>query len=77
MLILIELTIYTSSCNYCYISINHISFSFSNSRFVLNSNKLYMEQSYIELAKNLVGSGVKVGKFRADGAQKEFGESEL
>ena len=36
-----------------------------------------MEQSYIELAKSLVGSGVKVGKFRADGAQKESGKSEL
>ncbi|XP_065877626.1 5'-adenylylsulfate reductase 3, chloroplastic-like [Euphorbia lathyris] len=36
-----------------------------------------MEQSYVELADKLVGSGVKVGKFRADGDQKEFAKQEL
>ncbi|KAK1282025.1 hypothetical protein QJS10_CPB22g00213 [Acorus calamus] len=36
-----------------------------------------MESSYVELAGKLVGSGVKVGKFRADGEQKAFAEREL
>ncbi|PQQ02977.1 5-adenylylsulfate reductase 3 chloroplastic [Prunus yedoensis var. nudiflora] len=36
-----------------------------------------MEGSYIELADKLAGSGVKVGKFRADGEQKEFAQNEL
>ncbi|XLR60524.1 5'-adenylylsulfate reductase 3, chloroplastic [Arachis hypogaea] len=36
-----------------------------------------MEQSYVELADKLAGSGVKVGKFRADGEQKEYAKSEL
>uniref|UniRef100_A0A2P2JZX0 adenylyl-sulfate reductase (glutathione) n=1 Tax=Rhizophora mucronata TaxID=61149 RepID=A0A2P2JZX0_RHIMU len=36
-----------------------------------------MESSYLELADNLVGSGVKVGKYRADGDQKEFASREL
>ncbi|KAJ4981383.1 hypothetical protein NE237_032220 [Protea cynaroides] len=36
-----------------------------------------MEGSYVELAEKLAGSGVKVGKFRADGEQKEFAEREL
>ncbi|XP_042478941.1 5'-adenylylsulfate reductase 1, chloroplastic-like isoform X1 [Macadamia integrifolia] len=36
-----------------------------------------MEGSYVELAEKLAGSGVKVGKFRADGEQKAFAESEL
>ncbi|CAB4275760.1 unnamed protein product [Prunus armeniaca] len=36
-----------------------------------------MEGSYIELADKLAGSGVKVGKFRADGDQKEFAQNEL
>ncbi|KAF2304692.1 hypothetical protein GH714_037504 [Hevea brasiliensis] len=36
-----------------------------------------MEQSYLELADKLAGSGVKVGKFRADGDQKEFAKQEL
>lgn len=36
-----------------------------------------MEESYVELAEKLEGSGVKVGKFRADGEQKEFAKREL
>ncbi|KAJ0081225.1 hypothetical protein Patl1_10004 [Pistacia atlantica] len=36
-----------------------------------------MEGSYLELADNLAGSGVKVGKFRADGDQKEYAKQEL
>lgn len=36
-----------------------------------------MEGSYVELAEKLSGSGVKVGKFRADGEQKEFAQTEL
>ncbi|KAF1882362.1 hypothetical protein Lal_00039009, partial [Lupinus albus] len=36
-----------------------------------------MEESYVDLADKLAGSGVKVGKFRADGEQKDFAKSEL
>ncbi|XP_052487321.1 5'-adenylylsulfate reductase 3, chloroplastic isoform X2 [Gossypium raimondii] len=36
-----------------------------------------MEASYVELAEKLAGSGVKVGKFRADGEQKEYSKNEL
>jgi adenylyl-sulfate reductase (glutathione) len=36
-----------------------------------------MEESYVELADKLAGSGVKVGKFRADGDQKKFAQKEL
>lgn len=36
-----------------------------------------MEESYVDLADKLVESGVKVGKFRADGEQKEFAKREL
>ncbi|KAL5578829.1 hypothetical protein UlMin_011271 [Ulmus minor] len=36
-----------------------------------------MEGSFVELANKLEGSGVKVGKFRADGEHKEFAQSEL
>ncbi|KAK9268386.1 hypothetical protein L1049_000135 [Liquidambar formosana] len=36
-----------------------------------------MEGSYVELAEKLAGTGVKVGKFRADGDQKAFAEREL
>ncbi|CAO2823650.1 unnamed protein product [Amaranthus hypochondriacus] len=36
-----------------------------------------MEGSYLELADKLAGSGVKVGKFRADGEQKAFAKSDL
>lgn len=36
-----------------------------------------MEGSYVELAENLKESGVRVGKFRADGDQKEFAKREL
>ncbi|KAJ1428729.1 Thioredoxin-like superfamily [Sesbania bispinosa] len=36
-----------------------------------------MEESYVDLAENLAGSGVKVGKFRADGEHKEYAKSEL
>ncbi|XP_020228714.1 5'-adenylylsulfate reductase 3, chloroplastic [Cajanus cajan] len=36
-----------------------------------------MEESYVELADKLEGSGVKVGKFRADGEEKEFAKREL
>ncbi|MED6218678.1 aspartic proteinase precursor [Stylosanthes scabra] len=36
-----------------------------------------MEESYIDLAEKLSGSGVKVGKFNADGDQKEFAKREL
>lgn len=35
-----------------------------------------MEGSYVELADKLAGTGVKVGKFRADTA-KEFAQREL
>ncbi|GAB2231584.1 hypothetical protein Droror1_Dr00010593 [Drosera rotundifolia] len=36
-----------------------------------------MEASFLELADVLVGSGVKVGKFQADGDQKAFAQKEL
>lgn len=36
-----------------------------------------MEASYVELAEKLDGTGVKVGKFRADGDEKEFAQREL
>ncbi|KAG6573184.1 5'-adenylylsulfate reductase 3, chloroplastic, partial [Cucurbita argyrosperma subsp. sororia] len=36
-----------------------------------------MEGSYVELAEKLAGNGVKVGKFRGDGEQKEFAKQEL
>ncbi|GMI72727.1 PAPS REDUCTASE HOMOLOG 26, APS reductase 3 [Hibiscus trionum] len=36
-----------------------------------------MEESYLELAKKLAGSGMKVAKFRADGEQKEYAKREL
>ncbi|KAL6988531.1 5'-adenylylsulfate reductase 3, chloroplastic [Sarracenia purpurea var. burkii] len=36
-----------------------------------------MEGSYDTLAEKLAGSGVKVGKFRADGDQKTFAKKEL
>ncbi|XP_043808476.1 5'-adenylylsulfate reductase 1, chloroplastic isoform X2 [Manihot esculenta] len=36
-----------------------------------------MEKSYLELADKLAGSGVRVGKFRADGDGKEFAKQEL
>lgn len=36
-----------------------------------------MEESYVDLAEKLAGSGVNVGKFRADGEQKEFAKHEL
>lgn len=36
-----------------------------------------MEESYVDLAEKLAGLGVKVGKFRADGEQKEFAKREL
>ncbi|MBA0868996.1 hypothetical protein Goshw_021783 [Gossypium schwendimanii] len=36
-----------------------------------------MEESYVELAEKLAGSGVKVAKFRADGEQKEYAKTEL
>ncbi|GAV72905.1 Thioredoxin domain-containing protein/PAPS_reduct domain-containing protein [Cephalotus follicularis] len=36
-----------------------------------------MEGSYVELAEKLAGSGMKVGKFRADGDQKAFAQQEL
>jgi len=36
-----------------------------------------MEESYDDLAEKLAGSGVKVAKFRADGEQKEYAQSEL
>ncbi|XP_008226874.1 PREDICTED: 5'-adenylylsulfate reductase 3, chloroplastic-like [Prunus mume] len=36
-----------------------------------------MEGSYIELAENLAGTGVKVGKFRADGEHKAYAQQEL
>ncbi|KAJ3670464.1 hypothetical protein LUZ60_010788 [Juncus effusus] len=36
-----------------------------------------MEESYVELAEKLYGSGVKIGKFRADGDQKQFAQKEL
>lgn len=36
-----------------------------------------MEESYVQLAEKLSGSGVKVGKFRADGDHKPFAQKEL
>ncbi|XP_074307493.1 5'-adenylylsulfate reductase 1, chloroplastic-like [Silene latifolia] len=36
-----------------------------------------MEASYLELADKFAGSGVKVGKFRADGDEKAFAKNEL
>ncbi|GFZ03240.1 APS reductase 3 [Actinidia rufa] len=36
-----------------------------------------MEGSYVELADKLAGTGVKVGKFQADGEQKTFAQQEL
>jgi adenylyl-sulfate reductase (glutathione) len=36
-----------------------------------------MEGSFLELADKLAGSGVKVGKFQADGDQKEFAKQQL
>ncbi|KAI3765225.1 hypothetical protein L2E82_15253 [Cichorium intybus] len=36
-----------------------------------------MEASYVEFAEKLAGSGVKVGKFRADGDEKVFAQQEL
>ena len=36
-----------------------------------------MEGSYVELAEKLAGTGVKVGKFRADGDEKEFAQQKL
>ncbi|OMO76826.1 Phosphoadenosine phosphosulfate reductase [Corchorus capsularis] len=36
-----------------------------------------MEESYVQLADKLAGSGVKVAKFRADGDQKEYAKKEL
>ncbi|KAJ0836379.1 putative adenylyl-sulfate reductase (thioredoxin) [Helianthus annuus] len=36
-----------------------------------------MEASYVELAEKLGGSGMKVGKFRADGDEKAFAQQEL
>lgn len=36
-----------------------------------------MEGSYIELAETLAGTGVKVGKFRADGKHKAYAQQEL
>ncbi|KAI3795720.1 hypothetical protein L1987_38377 [Smallanthus sonchifolius] len=36
-----------------------------------------MEASYVELAEKLAGSGMKVGKFRADGDEKAFAKQEL
>ncbi|KAI3456467.1 hypothetical protein Pfo_013130 [Paulownia fortunei] len=36
-----------------------------------------MEDSYVELAEKLAGSGVKVAKFRADGEEKAFAQREL
>lgn len=35
------------------------------------------KKSYLELADKLAGSGVRVGKFRADGDGKEFAKQEL
>uniref|UniRef100_A0A7N1A2N0 adenylyl-sulfate reductase (glutathione) n=2 Tax=Kalanchoe fedtschenkoi TaxID=63787 RepID=A0A7N1A2N0_KALFE len=36
-----------------------------------------MEGSYVELADRLAGTGVKVGKFKADGEHKRFAQHEL
>ncbi|XP_071707247.1 5'-adenylylsulfate reductase 1, chloroplastic-like [Rutidosis leptorrhynchoides] len=36
-----------------------------------------MEGSYVELGEKLAGSGVKVGKFRADGDEKVFAQQQL
>lgn len=36
-----------------------------------------MEESYVDLAEKLEGSGIKVGKFRADGEHKDFAKQQL
>ncbi|XP_031398121.1 5'-adenylylsulfate reductase 2, chloroplastic-like isoform X2 [Punica granatum] len=36
-----------------------------------------MEESYVQLADKLAGSGVKVAKFQADGEQKEYAKQKL
>lgn len=36
-----------------------------------------MEESYVELAERLAGSGVKVAKFRGDGEEKAFAQEKL
>ncbi|XP_047940567.1 5'-adenylylsulfate reductase 3, chloroplastic-like [Salvia hispanica] len=36
-----------------------------------------MEESYVELAEKLAGSGVKVAKFRGDGEEKAFAQEQL
>ncbi|KAI3973139.1 hypothetical protein MKW92_004989 [Papaver armeniacum] len=36
-----------------------------------------MEESYVDLAEKLNGSGVKVGKFRADGEHKSYAQKKL
>ncbi|KEH15692.1 5'-adenylylsulfate reductase, partial [Medicago truncatula] len=37
----------------------------------------FCQESYVNLAENIAGSGVKVGKFIADGDGKEYAKSEL
>lgn len=44
---------------------------------ILKNFEQAMEGSYVELAEKLDGSGLKVGKFRADGEQKAFAQKEL
>ncbi|XP_028755279.1 5'-adenylylsulfate reductase 3, chloroplastic-like [Neltuma alba] len=36
-----------------------------------------MEESYVDLADKLEGSGIKVGKFRSDGEHKDFAKQQL
>ena len=36
-----------------------------------------MEESYVEIAQKLAGSGTKVAKFRADGDHKAYAQQEL
>ena len=36
-----------------------------------------MESSFVQLAQKLSASGIKVGKFRADGDQRKFADEKL
>lgn len=52
-------------------------FSYAYRHFCCVFVEQAMEGSYVELAEKLAGTGVKVGKFNADGDQKSFAQKEL
>lgn len=60
--------------NYTHKHQQNIHFYMSLTQFLISQA---MESSYVELADKLAGSGVKVGKFRADGEEKEYAKKEL